>query len=56
MQYRSDQNGINSRLAHGAQWTLMGIFMVLMVAGGKGETLDTGIAAVEALTLDQVSH
>jgi hypothetical protein len=43
------------RLTWSARWGLMGIIMLLAVAGGRGGNLSNGTAVVEALTLDQ-SH
>jgi hypothetical protein len=53
MLYKGEQKGIRSRLDQSAQWVLIGVLMLLGVASGRGGDLGTGIAVVEALTLDQ---
>ncbi len=53
MLYRGEQKGISNRLGQSARWGLIGVLTLLGVASGRGGTLGTGIAVVEALTLDQ---
>jgi hypothetical protein len=53
MLYRNEQRGMRSRLGQGAQWGLIGVLMLLGVAGSRGGTPGTSIAVVEGFTLDQ---
>jgi hypothetical protein len=53
MLYRGEQKGITSRRGQSARWALIGILTLLGVASGRGGTLGTSMAIVEALTLDQ---